>query len=223
MGETFYKVCRALCAVPRAACIRETVLYSERANRKGPLLLACSHLSHLEPLFVGSAVRRQVRWMSRIEFYRPRLAAAFLNRGGAFCVDRYGYSAPAVRTAIRLLRHGEIVGMFPEGGVVEGKASVLRGGPIKQGVCTIAIETQTPVVPVVVLGTHRLNAIRPWLPTRSGRVALAFGMDVNPPRRSEREPRRPLREAMAHELTGAFVRLYHELLTTASLRDEDFP
>lgn len=221
MGSTFYRAVRAAFGVPRFACIREHVLGAERARRAGPFILACSHLSHLEPAFVSSVVPHHVRWMSRVEFYRPAWAAALLDWGGAFPVDRFGNAAPAVRTAIRLLGGGGVVGMFPEGGVALGPESVLRGAPIRQGVCTIAIQARVPVIPVVVLGTHTLNRVVPWLPTKSARVWMAFGEPIEPPARNR--PRRALRQSMAPRVVDGFVRTYQWLLSESGVHDEQVP
>lgn len=223
MGLLFYKLARAWWVIPRAAAIREVVVGKERADRAGPFILAVSHLSHLEPVFVSSHVRRHVRWMARIEHYGRWLGRTFLDACGAFSVDRFGRPAPAVRLAVRLLEEGEVVGMFPEGGCATGRESVLRGGPLKGGVATISIATGAPVIPVVVLGTHRLNQVRPWLPTRSGRVWMAFGKDVTPPLRPPGHSRRALRLEMLAGIRAAFVDTYRSVLSEAGIRDEDFP
>lgn len=201
--------------------MREVIVGRDRADREGGFILACTHLSHLEPILLSGVVDRQIRWMTRIEFYRRRWQAAVLNWGGAFPVDRFGFSLPAVRTAIRLARAGECVGIFPEGGVAKGKQCIVRGAPFRQGVCTIAVEARAPVVPVVILGTERLNEVGPWLPFRRGRLWYAFGNDVVPPVRSG--SRRKDREEMARCLQAEFMRVYHDLLERAELRDDQVP
>lgn len=197
------------------------MLDAHRADRSGGFLLACTHLSHLEPILLSALLRRQVRWMARIEFYRRWWAAAVLRHGGAIPVDRYGCSLRAVRTAARLAGEGECIGIFPEGGVAQGPQSMMRGAPFKHGVCTIAVQARVPVVPVVVLGTDRLNRVGPWLPFRRGRVYLAFGEDVVPPARSR--SRRDDRAEMAARVGDAFVRLYHDLLARSGLTDAQVP
>jgi len=223
MGAMLYRCCRASGRFIKWQTMREVVLHADRANREGGFILACTHLSHLEPFIVSVAVERHVRWMARIEFYQSRWRAAALRQGGAFPVDRFGPSLSSVRTAIRLVRSGEIVGIFPEGGVTRGRNSVLRGAPFKQGVCTIAVETRLPVLPVVVLGTDRLNSIGPWLPFRRGRLWTAFGNDVLPPERSG--SRRADRENMAVRLGEEFVRTYQGLLkqSNGGITDEQVP
>lgn len=223
MGLLFYQTCTAGGRLVKWLTMHEVVLNADRADREGGFILACTHLSHLEPFIVSGAVDRQVRWMARIEFYQSRWQAAALHWGGAFAIDRYGSPLSSIRTAIRLAKSGEVLGMFPEGGVTKGRNSVLRGAPFKQGVCTIAIETRLPVLPVVVLGTDRLNRIGPWLPFRRGRLWTAFGNDVLPPERSG--SRRADRADMAVRLGEEFVLTYHRLLDQSKdeITDEQVP
>lgn len=220
MNPAFYKACRVGAQFIKLQCVRELAIGRERAERPGGFILACTHLSHLEPIIVSCIVRRHVRWMARVEFYRSWWGASMLRWGGAFPVDRFGFSLPAVRTAIRLAAEGEVVGIFPEGEVVKGSRSALRGSEIKRGVCAVAIHAGVPVVPVVVLGTDRLNRVPPWLPFKRARVWVAFGDDVAP------DPtlhRRAARFEMADRLRAEYVRTYHELLAAAGLRDDQIP
>lgn len=221
MNMAFYKAGRLACQFVKVQCIREVVLNPERAERPGGLVLACTHLSHLEPIVVGCLIRRNVRWMARIEFYRRWWGALMLRGGGAFPVNRFGFSLPAVRSAIRLVKEGQLVGIFPEGGVAQGAQSVLRGGSIKQGACTVSLRTGAPIVPVVILGTEKLNRIGPWIPPRRGRVFVAFGDDVRPPVR--RTGNRADRAEMARRLCDGFRETFERLLSHSGLREEDVP
>lgn len=221
MGVMFYRACRAAGRFVQWQTIRQVVLNPEPAERADGFILACTHLSHLEPFLVSGIVDRHIRWMARIEFYSQRWSAETLRLGGAFPVDRFGCSIRAVRTAVRLAKLGECVGIFPEGGVAQGPQSILRGAPFKHGVCTIAIEARTPVVPVVVLGSERLNRIGPWLPFRRARLYVAFGNEIHPPPRSG--SRRADRAEMAVRLGDEFVRVYHELLSHSGLTDDQIP
>lgn len=221
MNSTFYKTFRLASRFVKSQCIREVVLHPERVDRSGGFILACTHLSHLEPVVVGSIVQRTIRWMARVEFYGSWWASMLLRQHGTIPVDRFGFSLPAVRCAIRLARGGEVVGIFPEGGVAKGPGSVVRGGSIKQGVCTISIRSGVPVVPVVVLGTDRLNRVRPWVPPHRGRIWVAFGRDVAPPAR--RTTNRRDRAEMSDRLRAEFRSTYEELLAGTGLRDSEFP
>ncbi|MFN7558148.1 MAG: lysophospholipid acyltransferase family protein [bacterium] len=187
----------------------------------GPALLAVTHLSNLDPIIVSTQIRRHIRWMARQEFYRPAWARFMLKNGGAIPVDRFGWSLPAVRAAIRLLRDCHVVGMFPEGGVAQGDRSVLRGARLKQGVCTISFATQVPIIPMVVLGTHELNRVGPWLPFRRARLWTLLGPPVYPPPRGT--SRRAARESQSVHLETAFQATYMSLRQTHNLPDSIVP
>ncbi len=198
--------------------MRCVVLHRERVEGPGGFVLACSHLSHLEPFVVAAVMSRRVDFMARIEFYRNRFSARMLDILDAFPVNRTGVPVKAIRTSIDRVRAGRIVGIFPEGGVVQGKESVLRGGPIKKGACVVAYRSGAPVVPVVVVGTEKLNRVGPWLPFRRGRLWMIFGNPVYPHLTETR--RRVARDRMAVDLQAEFQAIYRELCTTCGIDDK---
>ncbi len=216
-----YTISKLGCRFIRFTCVRPVILHSERFNLPGGFVLACSHVSHLEPFIISTLVNRRIDWMARIEFYRYHLFAAMLREFDAFPVNRRGVPVRAIRTAIERSRAGRVVGIFPEGGVAHGSDSVLRGGPIKKGACVIAYRAALPVLPAIILGTHKLNCVRPWLPFRRARVWVNFGRLVYP--RLEEPRRRVARDLMADDLRAEFRATYKELCRTCGIDDRDVP
>lgn len=148
-----------------------------------------------------------------------------LHKGGAFPVDRFGFSLPAVRHAIRLLEAGQVVGIFPEGGVAQGTNSLLRHAPIKHGVCTISMRANVPIVPVIVLGTQHLNRVSPWIPPRRAHLHIAFGRDVIPVGTQAPSPasNRQRRLELAQRLQAEFHSTLTELLAHSRLTMDAVP
>ena len=107
--------------------------------------------------------------------------APILKTAGELAVDRAGRSIRTIHKAIELGCAGEIVGIFPEGGVAKGTNAAFRGGSIKGGACLIAIREGVPIVPCVVLGTEQLNRVGPWLPFKRAHVWVAYGEPIFPP------------------------------------------
>ncbi len=180
----------------------------EQANPHGGYILACAHVSHLDPFCVSAVWPRKIGWMARVEFYRRRWSAIAMGAMHAFPVNRQGVPVRAIRTALQRLERGEVVGVFPEGEIMQGAASVLRGGRIKRGVCLLAIRSGRPVVPCVILGTEKLLTVDPWLPARRGRLWVVSGEPLFPPTGPDR---RALRAKFAAEIERAFAQLYCEL------------
>jgi 1-acyl-sn-glycerol-3-phosphate acyltransferase len=184
------------------------------AGREGGYVLACSHLSHIEPVVVGVLVDRKIDFMSRIEFFRNWLSSAYLWSIDAFPVKRFSFTGRAVRSAVTRAAAGRVVGIFPEGGVATGTDSVCRGGPIKRGACVIAQRANVPIIPCVVVGTERLNRPLPWIPYRRGHLWVIFGDPIFP---RMGPSRREARFDMAEELRTTFKALYEELRATHDL------
>jgi 1-acyl-sn-glycerol-3-phosphate acyltransferase len=215
MGVIFYRTLRSAARFIRIQAIRQTQLNADRADRDDGFVLACTHISHIEPLVLSAAMRRQVHWVSRREFYRFRISQFVLNAIGAVEIDRFGSALVGVRAAAKLAAAGQCVGIFPEGGVAQGQDSVLSGGAIKGGMCSIAIDANVPIVPVVMLGTDILTSVRSWIPPPRKQVCFAFGRDICPPASGES------RHARRVQMTGAveqeFRRVYSEIVSTLDI------
>ena len=204
-----YRMGRALCRFVGFCCIKLVVLHRERGDATGGVIVACTHLSHVEPFVLTALLKRPIDWMARIEFYKYRVVAGVLRRTNAFPVDRYGVPVSSIRTAIARAQEGRMVGIFPDGGVARGNDSIMRGGAFKKGVCVVSYRARVPVLPVVVLGTEELTRVKPWLPFKHGSIQVIFGNLVHPPLHEPR--RRVAREMMARDLQAEFQRLYAEL------------
>lgn len=216
----FYDVCRWLwlgvfgCTMR----VRSTGLNAEGDG--GGMIIAVSHVSHLDPIVISALMRRRISWISRIEFYQQWFMRTVLHHGGAFRVNRQGSALPTIREGLRRLERGETIGIFPEGELMQGENSVLRGATIKHGVCVLAARSRRPVVPVVVLGTDRLNCLGPWMPAKRGRLWIHAG---NPIHAKEGSSDRQSRAEFAALLMAEYVRLYAELREKFNLPDSIVP
>lgn len=137
---------------------------------EGGALLAANHASFLDPVFVGAACPRRLRFMARDTLFRNHAFSGLITALGAFPVRRGGVSKEAFRTAIDLLRGGSLVLLFPEGtrtpdGVVH---------PFKTGISMLAERSEVPVVPVAIEGSYRVWPRHRALP-RPARVRVCFG------------------------------------------------
>ncbi|HEV7299525.1 MAG TPA: lysophospholipid acyltransferase family protein [Tepidisphaeraceae bacterium] len=223
MPTKYYRIGCYLSAFIKQQCIRETVLHRDRLNLPGPFLLACTHLSHIEPMIMSPMVKRPIHWMARIEFYRNRFLGPLLRNTGTFCVNRQGVPVQAIRTAIGLAKAGKIVGIFPEGGCRKGKQLAFRGGKIKGGTSAISLQAQVPIIPVAIVGTDRMTDVERWLPGKYGQVWVAIGEPIYPPPRPTRTQRRAARHALTEQLEQTYVALYQEILETTGLTDDYTP
>ena len=172
-------------------------------------ILASNHISHFDPPFLGSRFRRYVDWMTMEELFRNRASAALMESLCAFKVRRDGTDRTGIRTAVKRLEQGRVVGVFPEGGIRAGKGSVLEGAPMWPGVSALSVLSGKPIVPGVILGTDRLYDKRNWFRIRRVAVWIGFGESISP--RSDL-PKRDARELIQKSLSEAFISLKKRLV-----------
>jgi len=120
--------------------------------RRGAAILACNHVSYVDALVLGGAIRRPVRFvMYKPIFDKPVLNYLFRTAGAIpICSkqeDQAVYEA-AMRAIKEALENGELVGIFPEG-------KLTRDGDIdefKPGIEKMVAEVPVPVVPMALRG-----------------------------------------------------------------------
>lgn len=182
----------------------------------GGHLLAVTHLAHLEPVILGTHLRRRLWFVSRDEFYGFAWSRWLLHHHLCVRVRRRAATPSTFRAADALLAAGETVGIFPEGGCVRGENSMLLGGRAKAGACVMARRAGVPVIPVAILGCQALQSPVAFLPWKRNRVFVGVGEPLFFDQASHRagEARRAARQRDAARLAEAFAKLHEEMLVT---------
>lgn len=114
-------------------------------------ILACNHISNLDPFVVGICQWRRFSFLAKEELFGTRFSD-FLFRGmGAFPIKRDTSDFRALREALRRLKSGTPLILFPEGtrGVGDRKKES------QPGVGFLALKSAVPVVPVFIEGSDR--------------------------------------------------------------------
>ena len=123
----------------------------ERVPRRGGLIIACNHISELDPPILGFAVPRNVIFMAKVELFGSRLSRFLMRELRAFPVNRSGVDTTAVRTTLEYLRRGLAVVVYPEG--TRSRDGLLL--PVKAGIGLIVSASDAPVLPAFIWGTDR--------------------------------------------------------------------
>jgi 1-acyl-sn-glycerol-3-phosphate acyltransferase len=138
----------------------------------GPVIVAVSHKSNLDPIFAGVSVRRQMCFMAKVELFTVPLLGRLIKALGAFPIARGAGDRSALEAALQVLANGEPLLMVPEGH--RYRDEVLH--PFLPGVGMIALRSGAVVIPAALTGTNRIvRHRRPGLPV----VRMAIGRPVN--------------------------------------------
>lgn len=134
----------------------------EKFPKEGPVIAAPNHMSNFDPPLVGCALTRHINFMAKEELFRNYFARHLITWLGAFPVKRDSVDKLAIRHAMDLLKHGLVLGIFPEG--TRQKPGHL--GPFHDGVASLALRMAVPVVPIAIIGSEHMTR---------GKVALVIG------------------------------------------------
>lgn len=126
----------------------------ENLPRKGGAVLASNHISYLDFALIGTGalhLKRYIRFMAKKGAFDNKIAGPLLRGMKHISVDRENGGASFV-TALRALRDGEIVGIFPEATI--STSFEIKG--MKSGAVRLAMGAGVPVIPVVIWGSQRI-------------------------------------------------------------------
>lgn len=155
MAELVYPpVVRACYAAFKVLDLKLDVRGTEHIPASGGAVIACTHVSYLDFIFCGlgaQPAKRLVRFMAKKQVFDHRISGPLMRGMHHISVDRSA-GAGSYREAVRALKDGELVGVFPE-------ATISRSFTVKQlksGAVRMAAEAGVPVVPMAVWGSQRL-------------------------------------------------------------------
>ena len=145
----------------------------EHVPAEGPVILASNHLSFVDSLFIPLLVKRPVVFLGKADYFDSWRTRWFMRAVRVIPVRRTGGSASeaAIRTGVGALGEGLVIGIYPEG-TRSPDGRLYRG---KTGVARMALEAQTPVVPIAVDGTVDIMPLDKKMPRLRGRVTVRFG------------------------------------------------
>lgn len=169
----------------------------------GAFILAPNHFSNLDHFFCCVHLRRQIRFMSKSQFFGNNPVLSYLFRvSGHFPVRRGHDDQEAFVTAHSILARGGAVGIYAEGG--RSRSGEL--GEPRPGIGRLALESGVAVVPVAI---HGSSGVRQWRRGRFPRVTVSYGE----PLRFERRPApdRAAQLAAARQIFDRVRGLYDDL------------
>jgi len=161
-------------------------LYVKKYQRQGdfkielptntPLILAANHISSIDPFLLVAATDRPIRFMiAKEEYERPILNWMF-RKTGCIPVDRGGRVEGAFRSAMRAINQGELVSIFPQGGIHCEEKQRPR---IKQGIIKLSALTQCSILPVRINGISAPGTMVACIVKR-GHIAMDVAPIVSP-------------------------------------------
>jgi len=143
---------------------------AEKISPTGGGLLLINHQSFLDPLMAGLPFQRPVSYLARDSLFAVFGLGWFLRKVYVMPISRKSAGASSIRESVRRMKHGFLVGIFPEG----TRSRDGKVGPMKSGFASLIRRGQVPIYPVGIAGTFEAMPRNAWL-MRRRRVRVVYG------------------------------------------------
>jgi 1-acyl-sn-glycerol-3-phosphate acyltransferase len=158
----FYRFARGLCKIVCLTLWRFRAIGAENVPPTGPVIVACNHISYLDPVALGVGAPRMLTYLAKKQLFAIPVLGPIIRGCGAYPLDRDAGGVAAVRVALRILKEGRCIGIFPE-----GTRNLAGRAEEKGGAAFLAAMSGAPVVPAAVVGTKDAK--------RFAQIRVAYG------------------------------------------------
>ncbi|MBI4824521.1 MAG: 1-acyl-sn-glycerol-3-phosphate acyltransferase [Nitrospirae bacterium] len=152
---------------------RLQVFNEEKVPTEGGVIVMSNHASYLDPLLIGASLRRRATFMARKGLFKVPLLGSFVS-AFSFPVSRTKPLPSTIKEAVKRLKRGELIVMFPQG------SRSMSGDLVdmKRGVSVIARLSGADVVPAFIEGTDKALPIGARIPKPS-KIRVKFGEPIS--------------------------------------------
>ncbi|GAA0324882.1 1-acyl-sn-glycerol-3-phosphate acyltransferase [Actinoallomurus spadix] len=206
----FYWVVKAILGPILYLVWRPRAYGTRHVPRHGPAILAGNHLSFADHFFGPLPLPRKVTFLAKAEYFtgtglKGLISRLFFSGVGQVPIDRTGgrASEAALRTGLRVLGEGKLLGIYPEGTRAPDER-LYRG---KTGVARLALESRAPVIPMAMVNTFELMPAGRPLPKLRPRPEVRFGEPLDFSRYYGMAHDRVVLRAVTDEIMYAIMRL----------------
>ena len=174
----YYKLAQLTLGVALKIIFRPKAEGARNVPRQGAAIIASNHLSFSDHFFGPLPLRRQVIFLAKSEYFTGKglkgfISKAFFSALGQVPIDRSGGAASerAMRTGLRVLAEGNLLGIYPEG-TRSPDGRLYKG---KTGVARLALEAQVPVIPCAMINTFEFMPSGQTKPNFRVRPGVRYG------------------------------------------------
>ena len=165
----------------------------ENIPTEGACIFAANHIHALDPAVIVLTNKRPVRYMAKEELYKNPVLRWLAKIFGIFPVKRNGKDIEAIKTSLKILKNGEVLGIFPEG----TRNGLAKGKKVRTGTVLIALKAKVPIIPIGISGTFK-----PF-----SKVTVNYGKPIEYGKYLEEEHSKELAEKLTDEMMDTIINL----------------
>ncbi len=152
-NKVLYTIGKAVCMPIFKLLYRFKTVNADNIPTEGGVIIASNHLSNSDPPLLGLSSKRRMYFMAKVELFENKFFGALIRALGAFPVERGAGDGKAIKTGEDLIREGNVMTIFIEGGRTK-TGELMRP---RSGCALVAQQMQVPVVPacITVIGKSK--------------------------------------------------------------------
>ena len=131
---------------------RTKIVGKENIPKEGAVIFCGNHRTYLDPQLIVATAGRDMRFMAKEELAKNPFFRFLGNVFDAILVKRDEKDITALKEALKTLKAGKCIGIFPEG---TRNGFEKNAGEIKNGTAYMALKTGAKVVPIGIVGTSK--------------------------------------------------------------------
>ena len=144
-----YNFIRKLLALYYKVFYKVTIVNKEKIENAKGVVISGNHLSNHDPLLFPAFFDKKIRFIAKEELFKIIFVKQALEATGAIPIKRGTFDRTAINNSIKLLREGEVVGIFPEG--TRSHSKDLDLGQSHNGASFIATRAKTKIIPFAII------------------------------------------------------------------------
>lgn len=130
---------------------RLKVTGQENIPQDSPFIIVANHSSLLDPVILGVSIRPKVIFVAAAYLFKIGWLGYLLRKANSIPVQGEN-DISSLKRALKILREGRILGIFPEGGIDRQKDNL----PVRAGAAYLAAKVGVPIVPIKIKGADKV-------------------------------------------------------------------
>jgi 1-acyl-sn-glycerol-3-phosphate acyltransferase len=145
-----YNIAKCFCWIIFKLIFRLKAIGQEDIPEDGPFIIVANHSSLLDPVILGVSVRPKVIFVAAAYLFKIGWLGYMLRKFNCIPVQREN-DIKAIKQSLKVLKRGEVLGIFPEGGIDRQKNNL----PVRAGAAYLATKIGVPIVPIRIKGADK--------------------------------------------------------------------
>lgn len=171
-----YFISRIIYKIILKLFFRFGVTGEENLPKKGPFIMVANHMSNADPAVMGVACDAlPITFLAKRELFDIPVLGAWIKAVGCIPIERFTGGAAPLKKALKKLKEGGALGIFPE-----GRRS--RDGNLQEpqpGIGIIAAKSGAPIIPMYISGSEKAFPVEALFPKPGNAIKAKIGRPIN--------------------------------------------